>query len=170
MPAFRLTGAGDKLLNGWGTSGIATLQSGFPIRITSSADLELQNSSDFLYPGEPDLVAPFHTLSPAQFNPALQGNYAFDPSSFTDQQLGTIGNSPRTICCGPPIRNVDFSVLKDTFIGERVKTEFRAEFFNIFNHSQFYNPDGNISDGSNFGRVVRARDPRLIQFALKLMF
>ena len=61
-------------------------------------------------------------------------------------------------------------MFQDTSIGERVRSEFRAEFFNRFNHSQFYNPDGNISDGANFGKVVRARDPRLIQFALKLMF
>jgi hypothetical protein len=134
------------------------------------SDREIENSGDFLYPGEPDVVAAFHTLNPAHFNSALQGNYAFDPSSFVDQQLGTIGDSPRTICCGPPIRNFDLSVFKDTSIGERVRSEFRAEFFNGFNHSQFYNPDGNISDGANFGKVVRARDPRLIQFALKLMF
>jgi hypothetical protein len=170
FPVPQFTGVEGKLLNGWGTSGIATVQSGFPIRITSSSDLEMQNSSDFLYPGEPDLIAAFHTLNPAHFNSALQGNYAFDPSSFVDQQLGTIGDSPRTICCGPPIRNFDLSVFKDTSIGERVRSEFRAEFFNVFNHSQFYNPDGNISDGANFGKVVRARDPRLIQFALKLMF
>jgi hypothetical protein len=87
-----------------------------------------------------------------------------------DQQLGTIGDSPRTIGCGPPIRNFDLSVFKDTSIGERVRSEFHAEFFNMFNHSEFYNPDGNISDGANFGKVVRASDPRLIQFALKLMF
>jgi hypothetical protein len=170
FPVPQFTGVEGKLLNGWGTSGIATVQSGFPIRITSSSDLEMQNSSDFLYPGEPDLIAAFHTLDPAHFNSALQGNYAFDPSSFVDQQLGTIGDSPRTICCGPPIRNFDLSLFKDTSIGERIRSEFRAEFFNVFNHSQFYNPDGNISDGANFGKVVRARDPRLIQFALKLMF
>jgi hypothetical protein len=170
LPVPKFRGAEGKLLNGWGTSGIATAQSGFPIRITSSADLELQNSSDFLYPGEPDLIAAFHTLKPAHFNSTLQGNYAFDPSSFANQQLGTIGNSPRTICCGPAIQNFDLSVFKDTPIGERVRSQFRAEFFNVFNHSQFYNPDGNISDGANFGKVVQARDPRLLQFALKLLF
>ena len=58
---------------------------------------------------------------------------------------------------------------KNTKINERWNTEFRAEFFNILNHTQFYNPDGNISD-STFGQVRTARDPRLLQFALKLSF
>lgn len=53
--------------------------------------------------------------------------------------------------------------------------EFRGEFFNIVNHAQFSEVDGNISDGQvseggTFGKVIRARDPRLIQFALKLLF
>jgi hypothetical protein len=48
--------------------------------------------------------------------------------------------------------------------------EFRAEFFNAFNHTQFLNPDGNSDDGVDFGRVKRARDPRLVQFALKYIF
>ena len=48
--------------------------------------------------------------------------------------------------------------------------DFRAELFNIFNHSQFFNPDGNSSDGTQFGQVTQSRDPRLVQFALKLFF
>jgi hypothetical protein len=48
--------------------------------------------------------------------------------------------------------------------------DFRAEFFNIFNHTQFFNPDGNSSDGSQFGQVTQVKDPRLVQFALKFFF
>ena len=48
--------------------------------------------------------------------------------------------------------------------------DFRAEFFNVFNHTQFFNPDGNTSDGSQFGQVIQARDPRELQFALKFFF
>jgi len=60
--------------------------------------------------------------------------------------------------------------LKITPLSERFKLEFRGELFNAFNHAQFFQPDGNFTDGSDFGRVKRARDPRLIQFALKLSF
>jgi len=84
--------------------------------------------------------------------------------------LGTIGNAPRTICCGPGIFQTDIGVLKNTNIGERFRLQFRSELFNLFNHTQFYQPDGNTTDGSDFGRVKRARDPRLLQFALKLYF
>ncbi|MGH9454661.1 MAG: hypothetical protein ACRD2O_11905, partial [Terriglobia bacterium] len=166
LPVRIYAGAKGKLLDGWSVSGITTLQSGFPIRITSNADLELQNSFAFLTAGEPDMVAAFQSL-----NPRGPGHYAFTPLSFAPPpQLGVIGNSARTVCCGPPINDFDFAILKETRITESKQLEFRAESFNIFNHAQFLNPDGNISDGANFGTVVQARDPRLIQFALKLFF
>ena len=59
---------------------------------------------------------------------------------------------------------------KNTGVTETTHIEFRAEFFNLLNHTQFLNPDGNSSDGVDFGRVKRARDPRLVQFALKYIF
>ncbi len=152
-------------MNGWAVSGITTFQTGFPIRITSSDDLELMNSYDFELPGEPDMVAPFRTMNP-------RGNYNldFNPSIFQPQALGTIGSSPRSVCCGPGINNFDVGVQKETQITEQTRLEFRGEFFNIVNHAQFETPDGNISDGADFGRVMQARDPRLIQLALKLFF
>ncbi len=183
-PIPKYSGAEGKVLNGWAFSGIVTLQSGFPIRITSSDDLELMNSFDFELPGEPNLVNSFQTGDPRnnQFCaigtgpvtlgsvPCQTGTYWFNPNSFQPQALGTIGNSPRTICCGPGIANIDFAIHKDTPIGENKQIEFRAEIFNLFNHTQFLTPDGNITDGQNFGLVTRARDPRLIQFALKFSF
>jgi hypothetical protein len=157
-------------------SGITTFQSGFPIRITSSDDNELMYSAGFEYPGEPNQVAPFQTIKPQ-----THANYWFNPNIFTNDPtsinantgqplLGSIGDAKRTICCGPGINNWDMSILKNTKVSERLNTQFRAEFFNLFNHSQFYNPDGNISDGVAFGRISQARDPRLVQFALKLIF
>ena len=165
LPNFDLPGAAGKLFNGWSTSGIVTFQDGFPIRITSSDDLELMYSYDFELPGEPDIVKPLQRL-----NPRGPGNYAFPQDTFQPQAMGTIGSSPRTVCCGPGINNFDIALHKDTKIRERFRLEFRAEFFNIANHAQFSKVDGNITDGVDFGRVTRARDPRLIQFALKLYF
>jgi hypothetical protein len=93
------------------------------------------------------------------------------PSSFSeDNILGRIGNSPRTICCGPHISQTDFAILKTFPVKENMRVDFRAEFFNIFNHTQFYNPAGNFSDGAQFGQVSQVRDPRLAQFALKFFF
>jgi hypothetical protein len=84
--------------------------------------------------------------------------------------LGTLGNAKRTICCGPHISNTDFAILKTIALSESRRIDFRAEFFNIFNHTQFFTPDGNTSDGSQFGQVTQVRDPRLMQFALKFFF
>jgi hypothetical protein len=185
-PKHAFNGFADKLLNGWALSGITTFQTGFPIRISTLADNELMYSFDFELPGEPNQLAPFHTQKPQ-----THGLYYFDPNSFTDNAtddsaplctagaqfecydpglLGTLGNTKRTICCGPHISNTDFAILKTIPVTENVHVDFRAEFFNIFNHPQFFNPDGNLSDGSQFGQVTQVRDPRLVQFALKLFF
>jgi hypothetical protein len=98
-----------KLTNGWLLAGILTLQSGIPVPISSSDDIELMNSGSFTFPGEPDMVKPLRRLNPR--NPQ---NLAFDPSSFQQPEMGRIGNSPRSVCCGPGINNVDFSVMKNT--------------------------------------------------------
>jgi hypothetical protein len=172
LPVPKLDGAAGKIADGWSLSGIITFQSGFPIRITDSADNELQNSFDFLTPGEPDLVGKFRRLDPRG-----PGHFAFDPSAFADPgPVGVIGSSPRTICCGPGINNFDVAFLKDTAVTEKTRLQFRAEFFNLFNHTQFVNPapTGGVAsadfNSGAFGTVVRARDPRLIQFALKFIF
>jgi hypothetical protein len=166
LPLHNYTGAKGQVLNGWALSGITTFQTGFPIRISTLDDQELMYSFDFELPGEPDLVAPFRTMKPQSNN-----NYYFDPASFSeDNTLGRIGNSPRTICCGPHISQTDFAILKSFKISEAKHIDFRAEFFNIFNHTQFFNPDGNFSDGPQFGQVNQVRDPRLMQFALKFFF
>jgi hypothetical protein len=165
LPDGKVSNWSRHILNRWAVSAISTLQSGFPIRITSSGDQELMGSFDFEAPGEPDQVAPFHRLDPRR-----SGGYYFDPSSFVDGPLGQIGNAPRTVCCGPGIINFDFAVHKTVALGERTNLEFRTELFNLFNHTQFFNPDGDITGGTTFGLVNRARDPRMIQVALRLAF
>jgi carboxypeptidase family protein len=153
------------LLTGWALSNILTVQSGFPIRMTSASDQELMNSFDYETVGEPQQVAPLRRLSPQR-----SGGYYFDPASFTEAPLGLIGNTPRTLCCGPAIANLDLGIHKTIGVKEGTKLELRTEVFNVVNHTQFINPDGNITDGAGFGRVSSARDPRLIQLAWRLSF
>jgi hypothetical protein len=184
FPVPKRQGVVGKLVDGWGLSGITTFQSGFPIRITSSADLELETSFDFEAPGEPDLIGKFRTQDPRKSGCAFGTgptavpasscspvpNQFFDPNVFAPQALGTIGSAPRSICCGPGINQFDIALLKSTSVREQKQIQFRAEFFNAFNHAQFFVPDGNITDGPTFGQVTKGRDPRLIQLALKLIF
>jgi Carboxypeptidase regulatory-like domain len=165
LPDWHTANWSNRAFRGWAVSGIFTAQSGFPIRLTSESDRELMDSFDFESPGEPEQVAPFRRLEPQN-----SGGYFFDPSSFTDSPLGQIGNAPRAICCGPGILNLDLAVHKNIRLHERAKLEFRGEFFNTLNHTQFLNPDGDFTDGSGFGKVAQARDPRLIQVAMKLSF
>jgi len=183
LPIPKYDGVKGKILNGWQTSGIYTYQTGFPIRITSSDDNEAFSSIFFEAPGEPNLIGQFHTqdvrknngyvFDPAQFDNTLYDPSTgvpkadFDPNSVT---LGTIGNAPRSICCSPGISNLDVGLFKGTQLTERLRMEFRTEVFNIFNHAQFYSVDGNISDGPDFGRALKVREPRLFQFAVKFLF
>jgi hypothetical protein len=167
VPVFE--GLKGKILDGWEVSGILSFQSGFPIRITSQDDVEqLDSTFDFEAPGQPNLTAPFHTQDIRK-----NGGFAFDPNLFTNDTVapGTIGNAPRSICCGPGINNWDMSFSKQTRFGERWQMEFRVDVFNVWNHAQFYTVDGNISNlGGTFGQVLHVRDPRLLQFALKFRF
>ena len=167
LPVRKYNGLVGKIVDGWGLSGITTYQTGFPIRITSESDNELMNSFDFELPGEPNQIAPFSWQKPQ-----ANGNYYFNNRTIFSNAgiFGTVGNSPRTICCGPGISDTDFAAMKNIPINEHSHFEFRAELFNVFNHTQFYNPDGDITDGSQFGQVTEVKPPRLAQFALKYYF
>jgi len=80
--------------------------------------------------------------------------------------LGTFGTADRRFFHGPGFNNTDFGMLKHTVIKENYAFDLRFEFFNIFNHTQFMNPGGNITD-SSFGIVSNARDPRIGQVSAK---
>jgi Carboxypeptidase regulatory-like domain len=169
LPVPKFDGFKGKLLDGWELSGIVTFQSGFPIRITSQDDVEELDSTDlFEFPGEPNFTGPFHTQDIRKNN-----GFVFDPNLFTNSTVapGTIGNAPRSLCCGPGINNWDMSFMKETHFGERWQMEFRGDIFNVWNHAQFYSVDGDVSNqGSTFGQVQHVHDPRLVQFALKFRF
>jgi len=187
LPIRKFTGVAGQILNGWAVSGITEFQTGFPIHLQSFDDNELTSSIDFSAAGEPDQLAKFRKLDPRK-NP---NNYGFDPNSFTSNAsdnsqvpcsttitfncfqpslFGRYGTAPRSICCGPGLNNWDLSVQKSFRISEASRAEFRWDIFNAFNHTKFFNPDGNVTDGSDFGRVKAAGDPRLMQVALKLYF
>ena len=82
------------------------------------------------------------------------------------QQFGTSG---RNIAQGPGYANWDFSAFKDIRVTESKEFQFRAEFFNILNHTNFRLPDSDISSPT-FNHILAAQSPRLIQLALKFNF
>jgi hypothetical protein len=102
------------------------------------------------------------------------GKPYFNTSLFSQEPLGQQGTSRRRFFHGPGLNNWNLSLLKDVRFTESKSLEFRAEFFNVFNHAQFYGPfavDGNFSDGpGSFGTITNAADPRIGQLGIKFMF
>jgi hypothetical protein len=155
-----------RLTQGWQFIGISRFSTGFPITMRQSAgDQSLigESSTD-----TPDLVGKVQTQDPR--NPGPNGaNTYFLPDAFASQQYGQFGTASRRFFHGPGILNTDFALLKSTRITESTSVEIRAEFFNLFNHTQFNNPSGNFSS-DNFGVVTSARDPRIGQFSAKFIW
>jgi hypothetical protein len=171
LPIPKHQGFMGKLVNDWAVSGITQFQTGFPIRLNTQDDTELIASLFFTGTEAPQRVAPFQTLNPKQPLGTLGTGYWFNPSDFQDPPLGQFNvGTQRSICCGPGLQEWDFAVHKKIPLTERTYLQFRGEIFNVFNHTNFYNPDGSFSDGPLFGRITQAQDPRLVQFALKLFF
>jgi hypothetical protein len=173
IPTRKYNGFLGKLVDDWAVSGITQFQSGFPIRLDTEDDTELIASIFFLGTEAPSLVAPFQKLNPKVVSSGLpSAGYWFNPNDFSDPPLGQFNNgTQRSICCGPGLEDWDFSVHKKIPLDEQRYFQFRAEIFNVFNHTNFYNPDGHFSDGpTEFGKITEAQDPRLVQFALKFYF
>jgi hypothetical protein len=187
-----------KVAKGWQVNTIATFQTGNPITFYSNSNASFQNQVPDLtrvnITGKPQYLNP-RTFQPPTApltgdcigGGAASGNFWINPSNMecgacplTDPSctsagdvgipLFTYGNLGRNSVTGPGINNWDISIAKKTAIGEGSKSvEFRAEFFNAFNHVQFFRVD-NAGGSSTFGQVLTDRGPRLIQFGLKLYF
>ncbi len=178
LPVRRYSGLKGKVLDDWSMSGIIQFQSGFPIRIQTQDDNELISSLFFLGAGAPQLNGPLQIVDPKvvqtyntyNYGP-VAGHYYLnaDQSKFTDPTLGTFATTPRSVCCGPGQNQWDVTFSKRIALSEAKYFQFRADIFNLFNKTQFDNPDGNFSN-STFGQVLQARDPREVQFALKFYF
>jgi hypothetical protein len=171
LPVPKYSGFKGKLLDDWSVSGITQFQSGFPIRLQTQNDNELINSLFFFGTGAPQLTGSARILNPKPISNigGVSAHYYLDPTQYSDPTLGTFATTSRSLCCGPGQNEWDFTVSKRVGITEAQYFQFRMDIFNAFNRAQFYNPDGNFSN-STFGQVLQARDPRLLQFALKFYF
>jgi hypothetical protein len=165
-----LSGVGNatgKLVSGWAINGIYTLQGGIPIFLTTATNL----TNSFGGGSRPNNNGRSAELTGSAKE---RLNRWFDTSVFTQPPAFTFGNVSRTL---PDVRthginNFDFSIFKNTYFGPeaRLNLQFRAEFFNLFNRTNFGTP-GQVLGTSQFGIVSSQRnEPRLVQFALKLMF
>lgn len=157
------------VFGGWQINAIANFASGTPFTIYDSANVSLQGSAPEItgfYSSRPD------TLMNPNEGPRTPDQW-MSRSAFRrlnpETEAGEFGNTGRGTVYGPGIANVDLSLLKSIPIAERVRLQFRAECFNIGNHANFGLPENDIAS-PNFGRILSAGSPRLIQFGLKLLF
>lgn len=176
-----------KVLGGWNVSGITTFQTGQPFSVTESDDRSLTGgggdrpdwagSSKIVY-YDPRSVNAVSGRANSWFD-GTGGNTddaATSPyfrrvgsAATWEDGAGRFGNLGRNTFFAPGLNNWDFSIGKRFSLSERHKLDFRAELFNIFNHTQFGFPSSVISSAT-FGRITSARDPRLVQLSLKYWF
>jgi outer membrane receptor protein involved in Fe transport len=151
------------LLGGWQVNGIFTASSGRPFNVVSGTDRAFTGAGT----QRPNLVGNPH-LDPNRSRAELIQQY-FNPAAFVLPQAGTFGNSGRNTLIGPGSHNLDSSVFRIIPLGEKVKLNFRAEFFNTLNHANLNNPVSSVS-AVNIGRIQGTSAPRILQFGLRLTF
>jgi hypothetical protein len=163
-------GLSQKLISGWTVSGVETMQSGLPF--TPQLGFNPTNNGDSRNPIRP-------SWNPAFSGPIVLGgpNQYFNPNAFILPPTGTYGNLGRDILYGPGLATTDLSLAKNTAISEKLRLQFRAEFFNVFNRANFGSPNAVV-----FGSASATPSPtagvitststtsRQIQFGLKLLW
>ncbi|MEO7651628.1 MAG: hypothetical protein ABIZ80_14275, partial [Bryobacteraceae bacterium] len=152
----------EQIFGGWQTSGIISLRSGQPFSILTGIDNANIGSSTGI-----QLANVVSNPNPSGFNRSRTS--WFDVAAFQTPTLGNLGNSSRNMMRAPSVQNVDFSAAKNFRITEKLNLQFRSEFFNIFNHTNFGVPIGNRTN-ANFGQILTAAGARDIQFGLKLLW
>jgi hypothetical protein len=178
-------GALNAILGNWEADAIVKATSGFPLFVvntTNSSGVNFQwNGNSLNRPnevGNPLIAGPV-AANPTCVAPTRIHTFTnwFNPCAFMAAPAGQLGNAPRAPLYGPDFFNTDFSAIKNFLFHERFNLQFRAEFFNVFNHPQFFMPGFNgssmqdISSPSSFGVTnATVNNPRVIQFALKLQF
>jgi len=151
------------VLGGWQNNGIISAYSGLVYSIVAGIDQSLTaNGAD-----RADVIGNWRLASGrSRGEQILQW---FNPAGFGLQREGTFGNSGRNNLRGPGSFNVDWGLFKKIPIIEGHTLQFRAEFFNLFNHTNLGLPNNNLQS-AQFGRITNAGSPRIIQFALKYAF
>ena len=156
-------------LGGWQVNVIAAHNSGTPFTVSDSANVALQANSPPIsgFPASrPNLVgdpnAGPHTVD------AWISRSAFERLN-VQTQAGQFGNAGRNIARGPGYSTVDLALVRDFGLRGATRFQFRAEAFNLTNHVNFGLPVADLNS-PNFGRILSAGSPRLLQFAAKLIF
>jgi hypothetical protein len=164
MPFFKGSkGWEHAVLGGWQVNAILTLQSGIPFTVLAGVDRSLAGVGL----DHADVLGPVATYNGA--STASKIAHYFDTSAFALPALGTFGSVGRNTLLGPGLQNLDAGLYKDIPIHESKKLQFRWEVFNSLNHANFANPNASFTS-PNFGRILSAGSPRILQLALKFYY
>ena len=171
-------GAVSKWLGDWQFNGIVTLQTGTPYSVTASND-GLLGGNHSVYA---DCIGDPFSGATTDHSSYTTTGFLINPAAFAQPGPGQFGTCAPRMFHGPGLQMWDLSLFKQFKFTERYQLQFRAEFFNAFNHPNFGNPNANISSPGGFGKVSGTLapilgndsggpgDPREIQLALKLYF
>jgi hypothetical protein len=177
-------GVAGKILGGWSVNGILLWQSGEPLSILSAlGTLNRSARSTINSVNSPLSVADLQGRTGVFFDPntgqpqlfpsdviaAVRANPNSNPF-FTNPGPGTVGSLQLTPVSGPGRFNLDMSVIKRTRITENTNIEFRAEAFNVLNHTNFNIAQTANINSTSFGNITNTFDPRILQFAVKFNF
>src|SRR5882757_6101546 len=162
-----------RALGGWQLNGIATMMSGTPFTVFDSQDVSEQGGAPEITgfsANRPNLVAGQNPNSGSRtVNDWLNVNAFARVTPDANSAVQQFGTEGRNRALGPRYANWDFSVFKDIRLAESKALQFRAEFFNILNHTNFHLPNSDISSRT-FNHILEAEPPRLIQFGLKFRY
>jgi len=165
-----------KVLGGWQVSGITTFQTGTPFTVYDSTGVSAQGGAPEIsgFPSDrPNLVGDPTKGSCVNGAHAGTPDCWFNPAAFQQldpvTQIGEFGNAGRNIVQGPGFQQWDFSALKNFYFTESRNLQFRAEFFNVFNHANFGLPVNDMNS-ANTGTIQTSQAGRLVQLALKFFF
>jgi hypothetical protein len=160
----------NRWTRGWNLAGITRFASGIPVTLSDSGDRSLLGTGTNGPGGAVDRpnCALGGALQLAANDPRTSLPF-FNTGIFSRETIGSFGTCQTRFFHGPGINNWDAALLRDMRLTEHKILQFRFEFFNAFNHTQFNNPSGSVTN-ANFGRVTSARSPRIAQVALKYIF
>jgi Carboxypeptidase regulatory-like domain len=164
VPSGSLRGAMKQAVGGWELTGIYTASSGAPLTVRTGVDRSLNgqglDTADVLGNWQ------FHQSRSRQQELAQW----FQTSAFALPALGSVGSSGIDIVRGPAMSNLDLALFRNFQIKERLRFQFRAEFFNILNHTVLGNPNTTLTS-SNFGKILSTGTaPRVGELGLKFLF
>ena len=163
LPKFQVNKFAGAVVNGWQANTIIFVQTGMPITILSGTDRSLSGIGN-------DYADAVPGVSPARPSGASKITEYFNQAAFVQAAIGTFGDTSRNFLRGPGYTDVDASLFKDLFAEKRVHGQFRAEAFNLFNHTNLNNPGATVSSTGSFGHITGANSPRVFQFGAKVLF